>query len=502
MSDILLIIVFPLLFFYPFFQQYKIVQAYHYEINRYYIHNKNKILKFMLFFMLFIIIKVVNNKLLAYISALLLIIVLNFYMKEKKGKLVLTTRVKRTFIIYFLFNYIICLLPTNKIDLIIINSLFFLLNFLVVHILSSGIENIIMKHYIRNAKKIVKNIKVIGITGSYGKTSCKNILYDMLNTLFNVSKTPKSFNNKVGIVKSIRDNVEKEDDYFICEYGVDRKNGMDKLLKIVKPNISIITEIGPQHLLTFKNIENIKNEKIKIAKILKENEYAIINNDNYYLNLEKDNLKCKVITYGIKNNSDIMAKNIINTSKGSIFDLYIDNKKHKTLKISLLGEHNVLNVLGAIGVLKCIGVDLSNINYLASLITPIEHRLELKTIQGIRIIDDAFNSNEEGFKKAIDILSLMEAKKYVITPGIIEQGENSSLINYKLGKYMANKIDYAILVESNALIIKKGLMDNGFEENKIIIKKDFKQAWNYIKEINSKDKIFLIENDLPSIYLK
>ncbi len=502
MNDILLSIVFPLLFFYPFYQQYKIVQAYHYEINRYYIHTKNKNLKYMLFVVVFIIIKLLNDVILNYISSLFLLITLHLCMKEKKGKLVHTKRTKRVFVIYFLFNYFLCLLPINKIDLIIINCVLFLFNLFIVHMLSIMLENSIMRHYIRSAKKIIKNIKVIGITGSYGKTSCKNIIYDMLKSLFNVSKTPKSFNNKVGIVKSIRENVEKEDDYFICEYGVDRKNGMDKLLKIVKPNISIITEIGPQHLLTFKNIENIKNEKIKIAKVLKEDEYAIINNDNYYLNLEKDNLKCKVITYGIKNKSDIMAKNIITTSKGSFFDLYVDNKKYKTLKISLLGDHNILNVLGAIGVLKCIGVDLSNIKYLVSLINPIEHRLELKKIQGVNVIDDAFNSNEEGFKKAIDVLNLMEDKKYVITPGIIEQGKNSSLINYQLGKYMAGKIDCAILVESNALVIKKGLLDNGFEESKVIIKKDFKEAFEYIKEINTKDKIFLIENDLPSIYLK
>lgn len=502
MNNILLSLIFPLLFFYPFHQQYKILQAYHYEINRYYLHNRNKVLKYMLLSCTFIIVKLLNNHIFNYISLIFLLITLNMFFNERKGKLALTKRVKRTFVLYFLFNYFLCLLPINKIDLMIINCMFFGVNFFAIYIGAFILENIIMNHYIRSAKKIIKNIKVIGITGSYGKTSCKNIIYDMLKPLYNVSKTPKSFNNKVGIVKSIRENVEKEDEYFICEYGVDRKGGMDKLLSIVKPNISIITEIGPQHLLTFKNIENIKNEKLKLAKILQDDEYVIINNDNYYLNLEKNNLKCKVITYGIKNKSDIMAKNIITTSKGSFFDLYIGNRKYKTIKTSLLGEHNVLNILSAIGVLKCIRHDLSNIAHLTSLINPIEHRLQLKKIQGINIIDDAFNSNYEGFKKAVDVLSLMEHTKYIITPGIIEQGENSSLINYELGKYMANKIDFAILVESNAFIIKKGLLDNGFEENKIIIKKNFTNAWEYVKEIDTKDKIFLIENDLPSIYLK
>ena len=132
----------------------------------------------------------------------------------------------------------------------------------------------------------------------------------------------------------------------------------------------------------------------------------------------------------------------------------------------------------------------------------IEHRLESKVLDGVKIIDDAYNSNELGFKKAIDVLSFMCEEKYVITPGIIEQGKNGLMVNYELGRYMADKIDFAILVEENANIIKEGLLSNGFKEERIIVKKDFKEAWEYVKEINTENKIFLIENDLPCIYLK
>ena len=422
-------------------------------------------------------------------------------MFEKEG-LKLTNRVKRFVLIYFLFTYSLFLLPVNKLYLVLFLSAFFYFYLLVIHAFSCFVEKIIMSVYIKEAKKIIRDVKVIGITGSYGKTSCKNIIYDMLEPLKDVSKTPKSFNNKVGIVKSIRECVNKEDEFFICEYGVDKKGAMDKLLKIVKPNVSLITEVGPQHILTFKNIENIINEKLKVAKILKESEYAVINNDNIYLNKEVCNLRCKTITYGIKNNSDIMAKNITMNNKGSVFDLYVNNKKQKTLKICLLGEHNILNVLGAIGVLKSIGVDLKKLNVLTSLIKPIEHRLQLKTLQGVKIIDDSFNSNEVGFKKAVDVLNLMEEEKWIVTPGVIEQGASGRDVNYKLGQYMASKIDFAILVENNAQVIKEGLLSKGFNEDRIFVKKDFKDAWVYIKEINEERKIFLIENDLPSIYLK
>ena len=501
MIDIILYFFFEVFLFFTTSSQYKIFQAHHYESRKYFKHNiKKKTFYFLLSFSVYVFCLFINNPIKILFVSLLLIIQTSLLFE--KGNLKLTSRVKRFLFINFFFSTFLFLIPINKLVLLSTISTFYYIYLICTHLLSCFIENMIMNYYIKDAKRIITNIKVIGITGSYGKTSCKNILYDLLSTSCNVSKTPKSFNNKVGIVKSIRENVQSHDDYFISEYGVDKKGGLDKLLKIVKPNISWITEIGPQHLLTFKSIENIKNEKIKLATILDKFEFAIINNDNNYLKEEIPNLKCNVITYGIKNESCVSAKNIIMNNKGSSFDLYIDNKKCKNIKIKLLGEHNILNVLGAIAVLKCIDFNLSKIDVFAKLIKPIEHRLELTNLQGVKIIDDSFNSNEVGFKKAIDVLSLMKEEKYVITPGIIEQGKNSEIINYELGKYMATKIDFAILVEENANILKKGLLSNSFDEKKIIIKNNFYDAWEFVKSINSNNKIFLIENDLPSIYLK
>jgi len=502
MFKLLIGIVVPLIFLFIILNQYSIIQSQHYEIYKYFKYEtKKKILVQSMLFILLISAFYLN----VYLCFFVLIIsfILNLFL-IKKSKLKWTKRIKRYISVYYCLTYLLyILLPFNEIvSLIIVNDTI-IINMILSHCFSLCIESIIMNCYIRDAKKNIKGIKIIGVTGSYGKTSCKNIIYDMLENLCNVSKTPKSYNTKVGIVKSIRENISEFDDVFICEYGVDKKGGMDKLLKIVKPNISLITEVGPQHLLTFKNIENIKNEKIKLAKTLKEEETAIINNDNVYLKEEINNLKCKVITYGIENDSDIMAKNIKITNEGSVFDLYIDNKKIKNININLLGKHNVLNVLGSIGVLKSLNVNLYNIEALVRKIKPVEHRLQLKNINGLKIVDDSFNSNEKGFKNAVDILKMMQGEKIVVTPGIIEQGNNSNNINYDLAKYMADKVDKVILVEKNASIMKQGLLDSGFEEKNIIIKKDFFEAWELLSRSTEKEnKIILIENDLPCIYLK
>lgn len=501
MIDLVVFLLGPFSLLFCFLSQYKVFQAHHYEIGKYYKHNKGKKFLILIIDICFLSIFFFVN-LLDKIILIVFLLIINNALFVEKGNLRITKRIIRIIILYFLVSYLVFFIPVENLYILMFETSFFILYLSFIHFISVFVEKMIMVYCVKKAKGIIANKKVIGITGSYGKTSCKNIIYDMVSNIVEISKTPKSFNNKVGIVKSIRECVDKEDKYFICEYGVDKKGGMNKLLKIIKPNISLVTEIGPQHILTFRSIENIKKEKLKIVNILKENESAIINNDNIYLNESKDDLKCNVITYGIKNQSDIMAKNIIMSNKGSSFDLYINDKKYKNIKLCLLGEHNIMNFLGAVGVIKCMGISLNKINNMASSIKPVEHRLELKVLQGIKVIDDGFNANEVGFKKAVDVLNLMKEEKYIITPGIIEQGENSEIINYELGKYMANKIDFAILVEENARVIKKGLLANGFEENRIIVKKDFLEAWEYVKKINSENKIFLIENDLPSIYLK
>lgn len=503
MFNFLMGFLFPLLFFPVVYNEYVIMQGHHYELNKYLKSDTKKktvfqsvgVIVLILFF-------AIDSKWLGPFLTVAFFCFLNIFF-FRKNRLNMTNRVKRyLYIFYFVTVFLYFILPIERITFFMLFMVVIVPYIVVVHMFSVMLENIIMSFYIKDAKKRLKGKKVIGITGSYGKTSCKNFIYDMLENEFLVSKTPKSYNNRVGIVKSIRENLGDEDEWFICEYGVDRKGGMGKLIKIARPNVVLITEIGPQHILTFKNIENIKNEKLKLAESLKENEWAVLNCDNYYLRESKDYLKCKVLTYGIDNESDIMAKNIKMSNTGSMFDLYVYGMKVKTIKINLLGRHNILNILGAIGVIISMGEELTHIDKLVNLIKPVSHRLEIKSIQGVKVIDDGFNSNEVGFKAAVDVLRLMDEEKYIVTPGIIEQGVNSEKVNYNLGRYMGDKIDFAILVEKNAQIIKNGLLSSGFDESKIIIRKDFKEAWEYIKKINDKNKIFLIENDLPSIYLK
>jgi UDP-N-acetylmuramoyl-tripeptide--D-alanyl-D-alanine ligase len=339
---------------------------------------------------------------------------------------------------------------------------------------------------------------VIGISGSFGKTSIKNIVYDLLVNDFNVAKTPKSYNNKVGICKSINEYLSNYDEYFICEYGVDRVKGMDPLLRIVKPNVAIISEIGNQHLLSFKSVENILKEKMKLIESLDEYGIAIINNDNHYLR-EYDYKNRVVLRYGINHESDVMAKNINLYSTYSEFDLYIKNKFISRINIKLISIHNVENVL--CGICACLAINMSIDDILKNIknVNPIEHRLEVKKIDGIDVIDDAFNSNVKGFVEALEILKISRKYKIIITPGIIEQGDNNKEVSQFIAKRIIESVDYVFLVSNNSVYMEDYFKKHNFYSYS---KKDsFIEAFMAAKEIN-KEKIILIENDLPNIYLK
>lgn len=466
-------------------KEYTIFQNYHYELSRYLYHIKsNKGYCLYLYCLLFIFVIKFDFLFIIFALPFLALII-------KKSKLSYTNRVKRVICLNLLISVILMVL--NLIKYIYIFS-FFYLCFL--HFTSCLLEEILFTRYLKSARNKIKDKFVIGITGSGGKTSVKNMIYDVLINEFNVTKTPKSFNNKVGIVKSINEHVKDYDDYFVCEYGVDRVKGMDKLLKVVKPNIAIITYIGSQHLLTFKRKENILKEKIKLIEALDKDGCAIINNDDILLK-NYDYKNKRVLRYGINSDSDVMGKNIILDTSHSEFDLYIKGIKIKRVSIPVLSIHGVENTLAVVCVLLSLNLDIEFIVKYIESVSCLEHRLEPKIIDGVNVIDDSFNSNEKGFKDAIELIKKSDKYKIVITPGIIEQGKNNILVNKRLAHYLL-WCDFVCLVTNNTTSIKEELDLMGYKEYKIF--NSFFEAFEYTKGLE-KEKIVLIENDLPDIYL-
>ena len=380
-----------------------------------------------------------------------------------------------------------------------------LLLIIIVYLLKP-VEKIIFNHYKKMAlDKLSKmqGINIIGITGSFGKTSTKMILESILSTTYKGFYTPNSFNTPNGLLMTINGQQTIFNEYFIAEMGAKKVGEIKELADLVHPKFGVLTSIGAAHLETFKSLDNICKTKFELIESLPSDGVAILNKDDEYMvnyNLKNN---CQVIWIGIENDADVMAKNIKVSNKGTSFDIvFRDSKEKIKAKTILLGNKNVYNILASVALAKKLGVPNNNIARGIANILPINHRLEIKEYQSITIIDDAFNSNPVGAKNALEVLSLMDNQKYIITPGMIEMGNEEEKLNYEFGRQIASVCDKAFLVgPKRTKPIYNGLKDENYDESSIIVVSSFKEGYQKAMEMagNKKTNI-LIENDLPDSY--
>ncbi len=357
---------------------------------------------------------------------------------------------------------------------------------------------------IRDLKKN-EGLKVIGITGSFGKTSVKFISDTVLKEKYRTKNTPSSFNTPMGLSKVINNELDKNYEVFIAELGAKEKGEIDEVAKLVSPDIGIITAIGPTHMHLFKTIENIQNTKYELIEDLPENGIAIFNYDNEYVRPLADKTKKKTYRYGIKDTDklDVYAKDIKVNESGSKFTLVIKNLGEIECKSVLLGIHNISNLLAVASLAYVLGLSLEQIKNGIEKVQAVEHRLNIvPSAAGYIVIDDAFNSNPVGFRAALNVISeFKKANKIIITPGMVELGAIEEEENYKIGLEISKVCDYVILVGSKITgPIKKGLLDGNFNKDKIFTVKNLNDATSKLVEIAKPGDVVLFENDLPDNY--
>lgn len=444
-----------------------------------------------------------------------------FYMelndvKVEQGKkpFVVTSRVKRlifTLVVIFGLMSAFCVVNYSKSNVNYYYLMYALFGYLayivsyIVNIINMPIEKCVYYYYKNMALtklNSMSNLKKIGITGSYGKTTSKNILNDILNMRYNSFATPKSFNTPYGLMNSINNNLDKFDDVFIAEMGACKKGDITELCKFIKPKYGIITKIGMAHLETFKSIENTVCEKFRLVEMLPSDGVCVLNRDDEFQRNYKIKNDCKVIWIGIDNSADVMASNIKIDSTGMSFDVTFYGKDKYNFKTNILGRANIYNILAGSAMGECLGVSIEDIKNAVSRLKPTEHRLELKKYNdNLTIIDDAFNSNPEGSKMALEVLSLMNGYKIVVTPGMIELGSMQDELNFNFGEYISEVSDMVILVgENQTKPIYNGLINKGYNEDNIYVINDVKEAFKIINKLNKKNMYVLLENDLPDIF--
>ncbi|MBP3766516.1 MAG: UDP-N-acetylmuramoyl-tripeptide--D-alanyl-D-alanine ligase [Bacilli bacterium] len=469
--------------------------------------------------LVFLIFKVDSMLLMAIEVIMYTILSLRYINKEKreqvKLELKVTARVKRLFVtetILYLIPIILIYISFKENNLVtyyLIMGLLVYLNYIVTLIASyinTPIEKLLSLRFKIKAKRKLKsmpNLKVIGVTGSYGKTSSKNILNDILSIKYNVLPTPKNFNTPVGLTITINNYLDKFNDYMIAEMGAFKRGEVKYLCDYVKPTYGILTRIGTAHLESFGSQENIQKGKFELIESLPHDGIGVLNGDDeLQVNYDLKN-DCKIVFIGIDNkNVDVKAENIKLSNTGSTFDVVFKGDKTKyKFETKLLGKANIYNILAGIALGHELGLTIKQLQAGVKRVNTIEHRLELKKYYDINIIDDAYNSNPVGAKMALDVLKLMPGKRIVVTPGMIEMGSMQKELNHKFGEQIADAVDEVILVGKNQTKdIYEGIISKKFKKDKIHIINDVKEAFPMMQQLKEKDTYVLLENDLPDIF--
>ncbi len=434
--------------------------------------------------------------------------------KKAKKPLVYTARVKRMLVttavlvaVSIAVPFAVCYPIKKQSIILLVYALVYLLSIfavLLANLINKPIELSINQHYINDAKKILKqcpDLTIIGITGSYGKTSVKYYLNTLLRAKYNVLMTPESYNTPMGVVKTIRGSLKATHEIFICEMGAKWVGDIKELCDIVHPHHGIITSIGPQHLESFKTLDAIKSTKFELADALPEGGMLFLNGDDE--NIKSHGTNRPAFTYSIGGDADYSAFDLSVSDRGTTFSVRAKNGEVQEFSTRLIGRHNVLNIVGAIAIANQMGIPLSALKGQVRKLEGVPHRLELSEKNGVTIIDDAYNSNPFGTKAALESLSLFDGYKILVTPGMVELGDKQDELNREFGRNAAKVCDYVVLVgKKQAVPIKAGLLDEKYDENKIFVANTINEALTHVYALRSegKKKIILLENDLPDNY--
>ncbi len=434
-----------------------------------------------------------------------------------KKPLVFTARAKRLFGLALAMLVVVAIMFVSYVNEESWRIGFFLFSELSVPILAVSsfviwpLEQTINNIYLRDARKRIKTLqpKIVGITGSYGKTSTKYILQQILSQKYNTLMTPDSYNTPMGICKVIRGDLLPKHKFFIVEMGAYKRGDIRELCRLAPPEIGILTAVGPVHLERFKTIENTTRAKYELIEALPQNGLAVINADNEICaKLAETTDSVPVIQYGITANHSVRlsAKNIIQNEKGLTFTVFDEEAGAVKITTRLLGKHNVSNILAAISVALHCGMTLLEIQSAVSTLEPVPHRLQLvKGVAGVTIIDDSFNSNPEGAKAALevltDFLSEKQGKKVLVTPGMVELGAREYDENRHFGSEAAKVCDHIILVgKIRTAPILDGLKNENYPDQKISIVNNLDEAQQHLQTRLKPGDVVLFENDLPDNY--
>lgn len=350
-------------------------------------------------------------------------------------------------------------------------------------ILLFPIDYVLKRMVVNKAKKKLAgriDLIVIGIAGSYGKTTMKETVATILAQKFTILKTPENINTPLGIARLITQKLDAKTEILIVEMGEYKQGDIKEICHLVKPNIAVMTGINEAHLERMQDIQTTKNTIFEIVHYMDPNGLVILNGDDTHIQEEyKPRMKDqKVFLYHAQNKMQV--------------------------KSQLLGEYAKGTIQGAAAVATYLGMNEEEIEKGVQLLRPLPHRLQpIEGVNGTLVIDDSYNGNPDGVREAIKVLaSYTDRRKIYITPGLVEAGKKTEEIHYNIGKQLAVVADSVVLIRNSVTpFIEKGLIENGFDKKKIVWFGSTEQAHSSLGTIVKSGDVVLFQNDWPDNYL-
>lgn len=368
------------------------------------------------------------------------------------------------------------------------------------------VEAAVRRWYWNNAKRMLEqrpDLIRIGITGSYGKTSCKFILGTLLAEKYDVLVPPSSFNTPMGLTRVVREQLKASHEVFIAEMGARHMGDIAELCGLVYPKYGLLTSVGPQHLETFGSIERVAKTKYELIEALPKDGCAFFPADNEICRglYEKTDIEKHLFGVDWAGEMSARAENIAVGPDGSRFDIVLMGERIPC-ETRLLGRHNIANIVGCACVAAKLGLTSKQIRIGIRKLQPVEHRLQLLPPRGgIAVIDDAFNANPSGVRAAMDVLKAFPGRRIVVTPGMVELGAREEQENRAFGEYMAGAADIVYLVgPKHTKPIYDGLAAAGFDEANIRVCRSLDEASQQLWQEARPGDVVLFENDLPDNY--
>ena len=366
------------------------------------------------------------------------------------------------------------------------------------------------KNHLEQIKKL-SGVKVVAITGSYGKTSTKEFLTTILSKKFKVLSTSKHQNSEIGVANCILNDLKPSHQIFIAEVGAYNKGKVKQVCNMLKPKFGVVTGVNEQHLALFGSLKNLLSAEGggELADALGNDGVLIVNGDNKHcLNLykkysENPSTPLRVKFYSLTNkilNSDIWSESIT-VHKDFISFVAIDKKGEMAhFDVKVLGKQNVQNLLGAILVAKELGMNFGEISEACKNISQAQGGMVLKNgNHGIEVVDSSYSANPDGVYADLDYLSILPGKKVIVMPCLIELGKTSSEIHKKIGQKIADICDLAIITSRDKFLeLQKGAMESGMPEKDIILCDNPQEIHSAITLFCKSGDTVLLEGRVPA----